>query len=199
MQLTTQQENSNRVDLLYRKYNSKLLKYCHRLQMKYNRLDNANADDIMQELYIYLLEKCNPALWYEDTFNLRWCHLYIRSRAIDKIKAKNGKPAEYIEGANYDAIDLDYVDSLIEADTIQADKIDKAYSEVMNELEAIKKEKKWSSAMLFELHTVKEMSYKEIKKQTKIANSTIYTNNKYIKDRLKQTIKNPFNDDTSIQ
>ena len=75
-------ENNIRLDILYRQSHNWLL------AVSYNFCkDKEVADELVGTLYLYLAEKCNPALWYLNSFNLMYCHSFLKSRFLNKIKA----------------------------------------------------------------------------------------------------------------
>ena len=66
--------------------------------------DKEEALDLLSELYIYLLEKGTPKIYYEESFNLMYCHSFIKTRWLNRIKIKNRfqyKQVE-LEDADYD-------------------------------------------------------------------------------------------------
>ena len=52
--------------------------------------DRDSADDLVQELYLYLAEKCNPAIFWGNSYNIMYCQQYLKTRWINKQK-RNSK------------------------------------------------------------------------------------------------------------
>ena len=79
-----QLENNRRLDTLYRESHNWLcavaFNFCK---------DKEVADELVGTLYLYLAEKCNPSLWYLNSFNLMYAHSFLKSRFLNKIKADN--------------------------------------------------------------------------------------------------------------
>ena len=78
------EEVNKRLTVLYTKHN-KWLYACAYNQSKDKRV----SEDLVQELYLYLGTKRNPKLFFNDSFNLLYCHNFIRSRYINYIKREN--------------------------------------------------------------------------------------------------------------
>jgi len=144
------------------------------------------TDELVSDLYLYLSEKCNPNLWYNDSFNLQYCRQYIISRFINK-KKRAGK---LINKSNFieDGWDLQDVEYDIERDM----KIDKAHDEVKDELDMMKRRKGFSSAMIYEHYWFTNRTLDEVSKDIGISKSTVFLAVKKVKKHLKNNIQNPF-------
>ena len=60
--------------------------------VSYNLANNKSvSQDLVQDLYLYLAEKKNPKLFFQDSFNLLYCHNFLRSRWINLVKRENKK------------------------------------------------------------------------------------------------------------
>lgn len=175
-------ECNKRLETLYTKHHNWLG------AVAYNICKNqTTSEDLVGQLYLYLGEKCNPNIWYLDSYNLQYCRQFIHSRFINDIKRdKRKKPL----ADNYDTIDEEYdIDSDI--------RIDEAYTEVKDELERMKKKKGFASAMIYEHYWFSENTLDEVSKNIGISKSTTFLAVKKTKQHLKKVINNPFkqNDD----
>jgi len=74
-----QSENNRRLETLYKQSHSWLIAVAFNLSK-----DKEVAEELVGELYLYLAEKCNPSLWYLNSFNLMYAHAFIRSRFFNK-------------------------------------------------------------------------------------------------------------------
>ena len=81
-----QAENNRRLELLYKQSHNWLIAVAYNLSK-----DKEVADELVGELYLYLAEKCNPALWYLNSFNLMYAHSFLKSRFLNKIKSDKRK------------------------------------------------------------------------------------------------------------
>ncbi len=74
-------ECNQRLDNLYRQSHVWLL------QVSYNICKSRlESEDLVGELYQYIAEKCNPKLFYDNSYNLMYCMSFIKSRWINRIK-----------------------------------------------------------------------------------------------------------------
>ena len=79
-------ENNQRLETLHKQSHKWLIAVAYNISK-----DKDTADELVCELYLYLAEKCNPALWYLNSFNLMYLHSFIRSRFFNKIKSDKRK------------------------------------------------------------------------------------------------------------
>lgn len=174
------EETTKRLGVLYQKHHSWLIA-CAYNQSK----DEEVSSDLVQELYLYLGEKNNHKLFYNDSFNLLYCHNFIRSRYINWIKRENkSQPLN-------DRIDKEY-----ETYDIQSDKrLHDAYDMIKQELDRLSKTRMWSSSKLYELYAFSDVTMEELSKKIGISKSTTFLNIKKVKEHLKQVIENPFNEE----
>lgn len=176
-------ENTKRLGVLYTKHHNWLM------ACSYNKTKDVQlAQDLVQDLYVYLGEKRNPKLFYRDSFNLLYCHNFLGSRYINWVKreSKNNYPSKWKdkEDVPYD-IDYDL-------------KIQNAYDTIKEELENLSKTKMWSSSKLYELYSFSELTMEELSKEIGLSKSTVFLNIKKIKEHLKTIIDNPFNNEQTI-
>jgi RNA polymerase sigma factor (sigma-70 family) len=155
--------------------------------------DTRVSEDLVQELYLYLATKRNPKLFYNDSFNLLYCHNFIRSRYINFIKREN--KTSLISETPSERIDKE--DSVYD---IEYDKkLHHAYDMIKEELERLSKTKMWSSSKLYELYAFSELTMEELSTEIGLSKSTVFLNIKKIKEHLKEVINNPFNDEQNKQ
>lgn len=170
-------ENSKRLDYLYRNHHKWLIavamKICKDIEV---------ADDLVQELYLYLSERNDEALFYDKSFNLQYCRAFIHSRFYNLIKVNDRKA--YLR----DDFDLEDEPYNIEEDN----RLEASYKQVIEELSHMKKEPHWSSAMLFELYWFSDKTFEELSKEIGISKSTAFLNTKKVKNILKDKVDNPF-------
>lgn len=172
-------ETKRRLDTLHRKH----YQWLTSVGMKVSK-SKIVTEDLIQELYIYLLDRDSEELYYDDSFNLQYCRSFILSRFYNLIK---------VEG-RWDTIAEDY-DREEEPYDIEFDlRIHKAHDELVNELKNMKKQKGWSSAMLAEMYWFSNMTFDELSSEIGISKSTAFLNVKKVKERLKDKLNNPFDE-----
>jgi DNA-directed RNA polymerase specialized sigma24 family protein len=171
-------ENSKRVELLYSKHRIWLAKVAFNICR-----DKTESDDLISDLYIYLLEKNNEKLWYSDgTFNLQYCRAFLLTRWINKTKIKK----RYVNSE----VEVEVEESIYDTETDL--RIQKCYDELIEELERLKKTKLWASAKLAELYWFSQDTLEDVSEKIKISKSTTFLNVKKIREHLKNTLENPF-------
>jgi len=169
-------EISNRLSNLYTNHHDWLRAVAYNLSKSHQL-----SDDMVQELYLYLAEKQNPKLFFNDSFNLKYCHSFLSSRYINWIKRENKKIyVEKWKDVEDEEYDHDYDES-----------IDKAFDDVIKELERLKTTPMWSSAKLYEMYQFSDKTMEKLSKDIGISKSTTFLNVKKIKEHLKNNIKNP--------
>lgn len=179
------EETTKRLGVLYEKHHSWLMA-CAFNQSQ----DKQISEDLVQELYVYLGEKRNPKIYYNDSFNLLYCHNFIRSRYINFIKREN-------KMLNFGSTDVNYIEEEDKPYNIEYDKkLHYAYDMVKSELDKLSKTKMWSSAKLYEMYAFSDVTMEELSKNIGISKSTTFLNIKKIKQHLKDLIDNPFNNNT---
>lgn len=171
-------ECNKRLETLYKNHNIWLL------QVAFNICkDKTVAEDLVGDLYQYLGEKCNTAIFWGESYNLQYCRSYLSSRFINIIKrSKKVVPTAEINNNISDTV-YDYERDM---------KIDKAMDEVKENLEMMKRKKGWSSAMIYEHYWFSEKTLDEVSKDIGISKSTTFLAVKKTKETLKKNIKNPF-------
>lgn len=176
-------ENQKRLEILHRNHYNWLLSVAFKVSKS-----KTTSEDLIQELYVYLAERNDENLYFNDSFNLQYCRSFILSRFYNLIKVEN----------RWDTISDDYDVEDLPYDEEFDRKLEKSYGEVVREIENMKKMKGWSSAMLAEMYWFGNMTFDELSKEIKISKSTAFLNVRKVKDRLRNNLDNPFkknNDD----
>ena len=171
-------ENNKRLDILFRKSHNWLSAVAFNLSK-----DKEVADELVGELYLYLAEKCNPALWYLDSFNLMYAHAFLNSRFLNRIKAaKRNVPLS----DSYDEVEEEYN---VDAD----EKVEDVYNKMVDELKRLERTRLWAPSKIYQLYAFdKEMTFEKLASELKLSKSTVYLNCKKIKKHLKDNLDNPF-------
>ena len=173
-----QSENNKRLDVLFRKSHGWLSAVSFNLSK-----DKEVADELVGELYLYLAEKCNPALWYLDSFNLMYCHAFLNSRFLNRIKAaKRNVPLS----DSYDDVENEYD---VDAD----ERVEDVYNQMVDELKRLERTRLWAPSKIYQMYAFdKEMTFEKLASELKLSKSTVYLNCKKIKKHLKDNLDNPF-------
>ena len=176
-----QEENKERLDYLYRHSHKWLIGSAFKVC---KNLDTAN--ELVADLYLYLSERINPALWYDEgdikSFNLQYCRKFLVTRNLNRIK-RDGKTDSLYD--NPDEIDTQY-------DYESDERIEKAHSDVINELKRLERTRLWAPAKLAGLYFFEDYTLDGLAKEIKISKSATFLNIKKIKTHLKNKIDNPF-------
>lgn len=179
-EIDIQAENRRRLDHLCRNSHKWLI------GASYNITKNLEvANELVGELYLYLAEKINPAIWYgDDSFNLLYCQAFLRTRNINRIKNQKrlsqlNESCEEIPDEEYDA-DFDK-------------KIESVYGTMVDELNKLERTPMWASAKLYQLyHFTEGMTLEKLACEIGLSKSTVFLNTKKIKNHLKEKLENPF-------
>jgi DNA-directed RNA polymerase specialized sigma24 family protein len=173
-----QSENNKRLDVLFRNSHGWLSAVAFNLSK-----DKEVADELVGELYLYLAEKCNPALWYLTSFNLMYCHAFLNSRFLNRIKAaKRNVPLS----DSYDDVESEYD---VDAD----EKVEDVYNKMVDELKRLERTRLWAPSKIYQMYAFdKEMTFERLASELKLSKSTVYLNCKKIKKHLKDNLDNPF-------
>jgi len=173
-----QSENNKRLDVLFRNSHGWLSAVAFNLSK-----DKEVADELVGELYLYLAEKCNPALWYLNSFNLMYCHAFLNSRFLNRVKAAK-RNVELCD--SYDEVETEY-------DIDVDEKIDDVYNKMVDELKRLEKTRLWAPSKIYQMYAFdKEMTFEKLASELKLSKSTVYLNCKKIKKHLKDNLENPF-------
>ncbi len=174
-------ECNQRLDNLYRQSHIWLL------QVSYNICKSRlESSELVQDLYLYLAEKCSPKLYYNNSYNLIYCMRFIQSRWINR--NKRAKKMQYFGSIQSECSDVEYD---MEGDEAIMD----AYEAVMNEIKKLKRTKGFSSAMIYEIYWTSDDTLQEVADKIGISKSTVFTHLKKVRQHMKSIIKNPFTND----
>lgn len=147
------------------------------------------SEDLVQELYIYLHEKCNPKLFWGDTsYNLFYASKFLHSRFINKTKKLNR--TTLVEDIWDTEEDIPY-------DEERDLQIQRAHEEIIKELKRLSTTRMWPQAKIFELYWMSEDTLDEVARKIKISKSTTFLAVKKIRKYLKEVINNPFDEKES--
>ena len=174
------EENNKRIEYLYTNDHHILFGTAYNLTK-----NKEKAEDLVQELYLYLAHPIRTKLWYGKGFNRMYCVNFLQSRWINKVKRDS--KIQYRESISDDIEDSEYN---IEKD----EKINKCYDSVLNELDELRKSPMWASSGIFKMYWIDEPeeTLAGISKKLKLSNSTVFLNIKKIKTHLKNKLDNPF-------
>ena len=143
------------------------------------------AEDLVQELYIYLHEKCNHKLfWGANTYNLFYCNKFLHSRFMNKTKKLNR--TTYVEEVYDIREDVPYD----EENDLQ---VQRAHELVIAELKHLEKTKMWASSKIFQLYWMSDKTLDTVANDIGISKSTTFLAVKKIRKYLEEVIENPFN------
>ena len=170
-------ETNKRLDILYRKHHHWLMSVAYNLAK-----DVDVANDLVGELYIYLGEKDNDNLYYSDSFNLKYCQMFLSSRFYNKC---NRDKKMVITDTFTDNMDDEY-------DYDGDNRLEASWNELKDELQRLKTSNMWSSAQLYEMYQFQDLTMEELSKKIGISKSTTFLNLKKIKEHLRNTLNNPF-------
>lgn len=177
---TNKLDLQQRLDILHRKH------YIWLLQASKNITKNTqDAEDLISDLYIYLLEKGNPKIYFEDSFNLMYLYRFLQTRWINKLHNSKKLKLEYI----VDSIDCEDEPYPLESDILMME----AYNSIQKELEHLSTTRMWPKARLFQMYYESDDYMIEIANKIGISKSTTFISIKKVREHLKTIIKNPFN------
>lgn len=183
MRESKQLENTKRLEVLYRESHKWLLAATFNVVK-----DRDVAEDLVGELYIYLGEKVNPALWWGNSFNVMYCYAFLKSRFLNKVK--RDKKIQYQPNTETDKPDDEY-------DIDSDERIETAYNHVIDELKNMERTKLWPASRLAQMYFFDDkMTLEKLSEKIKICKSTSFTQIKRAKKHLRETIDNPFKTDS---
>ena len=173
-------ENNRRLANLYQESHSWLISATFNIVK-----DKDTAEDLVQELYVYLGERVNPALWWgNNSFNVMYAYAFIKSRFLNKVK--RDKKIQYQPNTESDQPDNEY-------DLDSDERMDTAYNQVIEELKNMERTKLWPASKLAQLYFFNDkMTLEKLSAEIKICKSTSFTQIKRAKKHLRETIDNPF-------
>jgi DNA-directed RNA polymerase specialized sigma24 family protein len=143
------------------------------------------SECLVSELYEYLHKKCNPKIFWGNSYNMFYCYSFLKSRWINKTKKLNR--IVYKEDIVTEEVVEEYDIELDE--TLQI-----AHEEVMEELQKLSATRMWAPAKIFELYWMSDKTLDEVANDIKISKSTVFLSVKKIRKYMKEVIDNPFKD-----
>lgn len=153
------------------------------MQVAFNTCrDKEMSEDLVSDLYLYLMERDDEKLYYSNSYNLMYCLSFIKSRFINKTKIINRN--ETISD-DYECMDEQYD---VEFDI----QLDKTYDEIKKILNELKNTRMWASAKLAEIYFFTDATFISMAEDINISKSTAFLNVKKIRDFLREKVDNPF-------
>lgn len=173
-----QLENNKRLEILYKESHNWLM------ACSYNITKDKNvAEELVGELYLYLAEKCNPSLWYLNSFNLMYLYSFLKTRFLNRIKLDKRKTELSSE---YDSVEQEY-------DVDSDERFETAYNDVLEEFKKMERTKLWPASKLAQLYFYDDkMTLEKLSEQIGICKSTSFTQIKKAKLHVRGVVKNPF-------
>lgn len=166
----------SRLNILYRNHHDWLR------SVAYNLSKNSDiADDLIQDLYLYLGEKKNQKLFFLDSFNLKYCHMFLSSRWVNLVKREQKNV--YTDGIK-DTEDTPYNEDWDK-------ELERFEQDVIKELMKLRNTPMWSSAKIYELYQFSDKTMEELSNEIGISKSTTFLNVKKIKQHLQDKITKP--------
>jgi len=167
-----------RLDGLYKESHIWLVKEAKKLTKH-----TEDAESLVSDLYLYLLEKCNPKIfWGETSYNLYYCNKYLHSRWMNKVKKRNRTTLKEVIDTEEEEIPYD-----VEVDEL----VMQTYNMIKDELKALEQTRMWPQAKIFGLYFGNDDTMEALAKKIGISKSTTFLAIKKIKTYLKEVIPNP--------
>ena len=172
------EETNKRLELLHNK------SYKWLMSVAFNTSkDRDIAEELVAELYLYLAERPNPEIWFNDTFNLMYCRSFIQTRYINRKKVDNRTGMISDE---YDKEDIPYDE---ERDQLW----ERTHDMIVEELKRMEWTRQWAPSKLAQMYFFNEgMTLEKLASEIRISKSTAFLNVKKVKKHLKEVIPNPF-------
>ena len=172
------EETNKRLELLYIKSHKWLMSVAFNTSK-----DRDIAEELVAELYLYLAERPNPAIWFNDTFNLMYARSFIQTRFINRKKVDNRTTMISDE---YDKEDTPY-------DEDKDQLWEMTHNMVIEELKRMEYTRQWAPSKLAQMYFFNEgMTLEKLASEIRISKSTAFLNVKKVKKHLKEVIPNPF-------
>lgn len=153
-------------------------------QVSFNICKNREeSEDLIADLWEYLIKKCNPKLYWHNSYNRMYAMAFLKHRWINKVKKLNR--VKYLGDIQYDDIVEEYNYELDAA-------LETAHKEVMSEVKRLQRTRIWTSAKLFEMYWTNEDTLQELADKIGISKSTVFIGVKKIRMHLKNVINDPF-------
>lgn len=142
------------------------------------------AEELVSELYQYLLEKCNPKIFYgQNTYNLFYCNKFLHSRWMNKVKKLNR--TTLVDEILLDREDIPY-DEEWDMQVIET------HQQIVHELKLLEQTRMWPQARIFSLYFESQDTMESLAKKIGISKSTTFLAIKKIRSYLQQFVENPY-------
>jgi DNA-directed RNA polymerase specialized sigma24 family protein len=144
------------------------------------------AEDLVSDLYLYILEKGTPKIYYKASINALYCYRFLQTRWVNKVvKRDKVRISGDIWNPKYEPIDEVYCSE-------EDDEIMKAFDSVQEELKRLSRTRDFAKSRLFEMYYNSDDTMVEVAKKIGICKSTTFISIKKIREHLKNTCPNPF-------
>lgn len=171
-------ELKRRIEVLYKKHYIWLLQSAKNITK-----NNLEAEDLIGDLMVYLLEKGTPKIYYKDSINTMYCYRYLQTRWINKIVKHN----------KVKITDNKFQEPLDEVYSYEEDeRIMESFDLVQEELQRLTTTRDWPKVKLFQLYYDSDDTMLEVANKIGICKSTMFMNIKKIREHLRTTCPNPF-------
>lgn len=142
------------------------------------------SEDLVADLWEYLIKKCNPKLFWQDSYNRMYAMAFLKHRWINKVKKLNR--VKYVGEIVHD-------DPFEEYDYDLDESIEKAHNEVLIEIKRLQRTRMWTSAKLYEMYWCNgDDTLQELADKIGISKSTVFIAIKKIRRHLNSVVDNPF-------
>jgi DNA-directed RNA polymerase specialized sigma24 family protein len=154
-------------------------------QVAYNITKNTEeSEDLVADCWEYFIKKCNPKLYWKESYNRMYAMAFLKHRWINKVKKLNR--VMYVA-------DIVHDDPFEEYDYELDENVEKAHNEVMSEIKRLQRTRMWTSAKLYEMYWTSEDTLQELADKIGISKSTVFIGIKKVRKHLEKVIDNPFN------
>jgi len=167
------------LDTLYRESHEWLLKAAYNICKS-----KEESEELVSDLYVYLAKECRPKLFWGNSYNLMYCHKFLKHRWFNRAEKLN----RYSYTENIMIMDKETE----EYDEAKDRAIMEAYEGVISELKNLSVTKQWPAARLYELYWMSSDTLNEVAKKIGISKSTTFLAIKKIRKHMQGVINNPF-------
>lgn len=174
-------EIRSRIEVLFKEHGTWLIQSATNITK-----NREEAEDLVGDLYIYLLEKGTPKIYYKNSINALYCYRFLQTRWVNKVvKRDKIRISGDVHEMKWEPIDEVYPSELDEA-------IMESFDLVQEELQRLSTTREWSKVKLFQLYYDSDDTMIEVANKIGICKSTMFMNIKKVREHLKQTCPNPF-------
>ena len=154
-------------------------------QVSFNICKNREeSEDLVADCWEYLIKKCNPKLYWKNSYNRMYCMAFLKHRWINKVKKLNR---------------VKYVGEILNDDTFEEydyeldESVEQAHREVLAEIKRLQRTKMWTSAKLYEMYWCdSDDTLQQLADKIGISKSTVFIAIKKVRKHLQKVIDNPF-------